>query len=148
MKSLHVSLKTIRKAAHEFSRNNSTFNLVELVYNIFEMAVNISGYSGTEMPRIPEYRSLLYKISVQLDKENIKHILFLLYSGCERDSAFNREDYYNIKEAQDLFIEMEYRGFLSEDNLLTLRSLLDNIDRKDLVEKINSYIANGRLKCH
>ncbi|NWI16077.1 CASP8 protein, partial [Crypturellus soui] len=117
--------------------------LKELIYRINRVDILVShlGSSREEMERelripgrakVSPYRYLLFQLSENITTEELKCFKFLLGKELPK-SKLNTEN-----TMIDVFIEMEKKGILREDNLKVLKSLCEKVD-KSLVKKIEEY---------
>ncbi|XP_013807775.1 caspase-8 [Apteryx mantelli] len=120
--------------------------LKELFYRINRMDIlaNHLDSSREEMERelqipgrakVSPFRYLLFQLSENITTEELKCFKFLLGKELPK-SKLNTEN-----TMIDVFIEMEKKGILGEDNLKVLKTLCDKVD-KSLVKKIEEYELN------
>uniref|UniRef100_A0A8B9NRD3 Caspase-8 n=1 Tax=Apteryx owenii TaxID=8824 RepID=A0A8B9NRD3_APTOW len=120
--------------------------LKELFYRINRMDIlaNHLDSSREEMERelqipgrakVSPFRYLLFQLSENITSEELKCFKFLLGKELPK-SKLNTEN-----TMIDVFIEMEKKGILGEDNLKVLKTLCDKVD-KSLVKKIEEYELN------
>ncbi|XP_012380770.1 caspase-8 [Dasypus novemcinctus] len=122
--------------------NNLSF-LKELLFRIqrLDLLTNLLGVSREEMERellipgraqISAYRVMLFQISEDVNKLELKSFKFLLSQEipkCKLDDDMS---------LLDIFIEMEKRVILGERNLDTLKRICEQIN-KSLLTKISDY---------
>ena len=99
------------------------------VQDIAEMAVNSS--------RANQLRVLLLRTSQDLRSEDLSRMRFLLV-----DLAEARAD----MGANELFTELEVRGYVRTDDLSFVGGLLRAIGRSDLGQKLDQYSPEGTTK--
>ncbi|NXI73961.1 CASP8 protein, partial [Anseranas semipalmata] len=120
--------------------------LRELLYRINRMDLLVAhlGSSREEMERelqipgraqVSPFRYLLFQLSENITKEELKCFKFLL--GKELPKCKLSPETTTL----DVFIEMEKKGILGEDNLTILKTLCEKID-KSLLKKIEEYELN------
>uniref|UniRef100_A0A8C3CBT5 Caspase 8 n=1 Tax=Cairina moschata TaxID=8855 RepID=A0A8C3CBT5_CAIMO len=85
--------------------------------------------------RVSPFRYLLFQLSENITKEEMKCFKFLL--GKELPKCKLSPETTML----DVFIEMEKKGILGEDNLTVLKTLCEKID-KSLLKKIEEYELN------
>ncbi|XP_032046177.1 caspase-8-like [Aythya fuligula] len=85
--------------------------------------------------RVSQFRYLLFQLSENITKEEMKCFKFLL--GKELPKCKLSPETTML----DVFIEMEKKGILGEDNLTVLKTLCEKID-KSLLKKIEEYELN------
>uniref|UniRef100_A0A8B9V9A9 Caspase-8 n=1 Tax=Anas zonorhyncha TaxID=75864 RepID=A0A8B9V9A9_9AVES len=120
--------------------------LRELLYRInrMDLLAGQLGSSREEMERelqipgrarVSQFRYLLFQLSENITKEEMKCFKFLL--GKELPKCKLSPETTML----DVFIEMEKKGILGEDNLTVLKTLCEKID-KSLLKKIEEYELN------
>ncbi|XP_009682548.1 caspase-8 [Struthio camelus] len=120
--------------------------LKELIYRINRMDIlgDHLRSSREEMERelqipgkakVSPFRYLLFQLSENITTEELKCFKFLLGKELPK-SRLNAEN-----TMIDVFIEMEKKGILGEDNLKVLKTLCEKVD-KSLVKKIEEYELN------
>ncbi|XP_044526575.1 caspase-8-like [Gracilinanus agilis] len=125
---------------------DNLFFLKELLFRInrIDLLNDPLNTKGPEMERelqvpnkaqISPYRILLFNLSEGVGTPELKSIKFILSSKIPKCKL---EDDMTLME---LFIEMEKRGILGEDNLDALKTVCDQID-KNLLKKIKEYEIN------
>ncbi|ELK04835.1 Caspase-8 [Pteropus alecto] len=128
--------------------------LKELLFRInrLDLLVNHLGTSGEEMKKelqIPDkaqisaYRVMLFQISEDVNKPELKAFKFLL---SQEIAKCKLEDDMTLL---DIFIEMEKRLILGKRNLDTLKRICDQVN-KSLLKKISDYeeLSRGELCVH
>ncbi|XP_042730416.1 caspase-8 isoform X2 [Lagopus leucura] len=123
------------------------FFLKELLYRINRMDLLAShlGSSREEMERelqvpgrarVSPFRYLLFQLSENITKDDMKCFKFLL--GKELPKCKLSPETTML----DVFIEMEKKGILREDNLTVLKTICGKVD-KSLLKKIEEYGLNS-----
>ncbi|KAM9035491.1 caspase-8 [Sarcophilus harrisii] len=121
-------------------KKNNLFFLKELLYYIcrIDLLTNLNT-NITELEhqirtkaQVSSYRVLLFNLSQEVAKFELKSFKFILRNKIPKCKL---EDNMTLI---DIFIEMEKRGILGEENLGTLKEVCDVID-KTLVKKIEDY---------
>ena len=87
--------------------------------------------------RVDQFRELLLRISQDLRNEDVSRMRFLLV-----DLADARSD----MGANELFTELEVRGYLTIDDLSFVGDLLRAISRSDLGQKLDQYSSERTTK--
>lgn len=82
---------------------------------------------------ISDYRKFTFSLCEQLSQNNLDSMKFLL-----RDLLSERE-IGRIGKPEDLFVSLEQRNELGDDNFRLLEDLLTQIKRQDLVRKLNRF---------
>lgn len=82
---------------------------------------------------ISEYRKFTFFLCEQLTKKDLDNMKFLL-----QDLLTTRE-IEDVGKPGDLFVSLEQRNQLGSDNLLLLQDLLTEINRHDLVRRLNEF---------
>ncbi|NXY45936.1 CASP8 protein, partial [Ceuthmochares aereus] len=82
--------------------------------------------------KVSAYRQLLYRIAEDLAPEDVKDVKFLLQEQIPRNKLQDNA------AMLDVFIEMEKKGILGEDNLSKLKTLCANINIS-LLKRIEEY---------
>lgn len=82
---------------------------------------------------ISDYRKFTFFLCEQLSQNNLDSMKFLL-----RDLLTERE-IDDIGKPEDLFVSLEQRNELGDDNFRLLEDLLTQIKRQDLVRKLNRF---------
>ncbi|XP_062435230.1 caspase-8-like isoform X2 [Rhea pennata] len=120
--------------------------LKELLYRINRMDILTChlGSSREEMERelripgrakVSAFRYLLFQLSENITTDELESFKFLLGKDLPKSKL-------NSKNTMiDVFIEMEKKGILGEDNLKYLKTLCEKVD-KSLVKKIEEYELN------
>ncbi|NXL84722.1 CASP8 protein, partial [Alectura lathami] len=85
--------------------------------------------------RVSPFRCLLFQLSENMTKEDLKCFKFLLGKLLPKCKLSPETTML------DVFIEMEKKGILREDNLTILKSLCERVD-KSLLKKIEEYELN------
>ncbi|XP_051839750.1 caspase-8 isoform X2 [Antechinus flavipes] len=120
---------------------NNLFFLKELLYHICrkDLLTNFLNTNITELEdqiqtkrQVSSYRVLLFNLSEEVAKFELKSFKFILRNKIPKCKL---EDNMTLI---DIFIEMEKRGILGEENLDALKEVCDVID-KTLVKKIKDY---------
>ncbi|XP_077867086.1 uncharacterized protein LOC100366614 [Saccoglossus kowalevskii] len=87
------------------------------------------------------YRILLHSISQELQKDHVDQLRLLFKSEEDQGMGFTIEDVDSIRTGTQLILRMEDRGILSRGNLHALKRGLHLINRKDLVDKVDTYLS-------
>lgn len=122
------------------------FFLKELLYRInrIDLLASYLGSSREEMERelqvpgrarVSPFRYLLFQLSENITKDDMKCFKFLL--GKELPKCKLSPE----TTMPDVFIEMEKKGILKEDNLTVLKTICGKVD-KSLLKKIEDYELN------
>ena len=80
--------------------------------------------------RVNQFRELLLRTSQDLRSEDLSRMRFLLVDLAEVRSDMG---------ANELFAELEVRGYLTTDDLSFVGDLLRAISRNDLGQKLDQY---------
>ncbi|XP_072197916.1 caspase-8-like [Excalfactoria chinensis] len=123
------------------------FFLKELLYRInrIDLLASHLGSSREEMERelqvpgrarVSPFRYLLFQLSENIITDDMKRFKFLL--GKELPKCKLSPETTML----DVFIEMEKKGILREDNLTVLKSICEKVD-KSLLKKIEEYGFNS-----
>ena len=90
---------------------------------------------------ISDYRKFTFFLCEQLSQNNLDSMKFLL-----RDLLSTR-DIESVGKPEDLFVLLEQRNELGNDNFRLLEDLLTQIKRQDLVRKLNGFEREQLPKC-
>ncbi|XP_071290741.1 caspase-8-like isoform X3 [Agelaius tricolor] len=126
------------------------FFLKELLYRIHRIDLLTAhlGSSREEMERelqvpgraqVSDYRQLLYGIAEDLTSENVQKVKFLLQGPLQKSKLQENASMLQV------FLEMEINEIIKEDNLTTLKDILQGF-RADLKKKIDAYEGKKREK--
>ncbi|XP_025790859.1 caspase-8 [Puma concolor] len=121
------NLSFLKELLFRINRLDLLFNYLNTSKEAMEQELQIPGRA-----QIPPYRVMLFQISEDVNKLELRSFKFLLsqeISRCKVDDDMN---------LLDIFIEMEKRVILGERNLDTLKRICDQIN-KSLLKKITDY---------
>lgn len=82
--------------------------------------------------QVSAYRVMLFKLSEDMDKEDLKSFKFLLITEIPKCKLQDNSSLL------DIFVEMEKRTILAENNLVTLKSICFRVNRS-LLGRIDDY---------